>query len=62
MWLDLQLSLLLDGLLMAITAAAFAPKPSISLSLWLEPKLVPQVAPKSFYLTWISHSITQPSL
>lgn len=38
MGLNLQLSLLLDGLLTAIMAAAFAPKPNISPSLQLESK------------------------
>lgn len=62
MGLDLQLSLSLDGLLMAIIAAACGPKSNIRPSLWLESNPVPEVAPKSFYLTWISHSITQHSL
>lgn len=51
MGLDLQLSLSLDGLLMAIIVAARGPKSSIRPSLWLEPNLVPEVAPKSFCLT-----------
>lgn len=60
--LDLQLTLSLDGLLMAIIAAAWGPKSSIRPSLWLESNPVPEAAPKSFRLTWISHPITQHSL
>lgn len=59
---DLQLTLSLDGLLMAIIAAACGPQSSIRSSAWLESNPVPEVAPKSFHLTWISHSITQHSL
>lgn len=56
--LDLQLTLSVDGLLMAIIAAAWGPKSSIRPSVYLESNPVPEVAPKSFHLTWISHSIT----
>ena len=57
--LDLQLSLLLDGLLMAIIAV---PNQASDLHRGFESNPVPEVAPKSFYLTRVSLSITQQSL
>lgn len=59
---DLQLSLSLNRGLMAIIAAVFGPVSSIRLSSGFKSKPVPEVAPKSFYVTWISHSIAQHSL